>query len=262
MKWSDLAPEPGIEAALRHADSKVALHRGSTQNEKRHWSESFANQCAVAFADELRKAPELRKKRVLPTSLADGTEPLTPLGSATSKRIDVTVADPVLGLEIGVSLKGLNFRDAASENYDKNLTGRLYELADEVRLVHEHLPHAFMVGVFFLPLPSAVDKSEAANSSFANAVLKLRSRTGRLDTALAAHAARCDAAYVGLYANGAGSPDHRAGVVRFLNVDAPPPRRGRPKVETTLSLAEVVRAIVDKATFRDAEIWAEPEPER
>jgi hypothetical protein len=262
MRWSDLTPEPGIEAALRHADSKVDLQTASNQNDKRHWSESFANQCAVAFADQLRKTPELRKKRVLPTSLADGTEPLTPLGSATSKRIDVTVSDPVLGLEIGVSLKGLNFRDAASENYDKNLTGRLYELADEVRLVHEHLPRAFMVGVFFLPLPSALDKSEVANSSFANAVLKLRSRTGRLDPALPAHAARCDAAYVGLYANGADSRDYKAGIVRFLNVDTPPPRRGRPKVEATLSLAEVVRAIIDKATLRDAATWAEPEPER
>lgn len=261
MRWADLAPEPGIEAAVRHADAKVALHKASTQNEKRHWSESFADRCAVAFADELRKAPELRKKRILPTSLDDGTEPLTPLGAATSKRIDVTVADPVLGLEIGVSLKGLNFRDAASENFDKNLTGRLYELADEVRLVHEHLPHAFMVGVFFLPLPSAADKSEAANSSFANAVLKLRSRTGRLDAALAAHAPRCDAAYVALYANGVEMPDYKAGIVRFLSVDTPPPRRGRPKVETTLSLSEVVRAIVDKATSRETSAWAEAETE-
>lgn len=261
MRWLDLAPEPGIAAAVRHANSKVSLHGGSGQDDKRHWSESFANQCAVAFADELRKAPELRKKRVLPASLADGTEPLTPLGASTSKRIDVTVADPILGLEIGLSLKGFNFRDGASRNYDKNLTGRLYELADEVRLVHEHLPHAFMVGILFLPMPSALDKSSVANSSFANAVLKLRSRTGRLDVALAAHAARCDAAYVGLYSNGVELPEYPAGVVRFLSVETPPPRRGRPKVETTLSLSDVVRAIIGKASHRDADEWADPEPD-
>ena len=95
-----------------------------------------------------------------PLSLADGTEPLTPLGSGTRKRIDVTVVDEILGLEIGVSLKGLNFRDEGSGNFDKNLTGRLYELGDEMRLVHEHLPHAFMAGVLLLPIEAAVDKSE------------------------------------------------------------------------------------------------------
>ena len=45
-----------------------------------------------------------------------------------------------------------------------------------------------MVGVF-LPISSALDKTDRAPSSFANTVMKLRSRTGRIDPALAAHAA-------------------------------------------------------------------------
>ncbi len=255
MRWSDLEPEEGIFAALEHAGERP---EAGDQNQKRHWSERFANGCAIAFADQFRSSP-VKQKRILPINLEEGTEPLTPLGAGTSKRIDVTIADPVLGLEIGVSLKGLNFKDARSGNFDKNLTGRLYELADEVRLVHEHLPHAFMVGVFFLPMDSATDKTYRANSSFANTVIKLRERTGRLDVALAGHAPRCDVSFVSLYTTGSEHQGYPLGITRFLNVENPPPRRGRPRVEDTMSLEEVVAEVVSRATFTKKIGWAEPE---
>lgn len=256
MAWSDLKPEAGILAALDHAGSRP---ESGDQNAKRAWSEKFADGCAIAIADHLRQHRELAGRTVKPVALATGTEPLTPLGAGVQKRIDVTVADAVLGLELGVSLKGLNFVDRGSNNYDKNLTGRLYELGDEIRVVHEHLPHCFMVGVFFLPLASCLDKvSDRAPSSFANAVLKLRARSGRLDAALAGQAARCDAAYVGLYTLGTEQPFER-GLVRFFDVAQNPPKRGRPKMETTLSLTEMVDAIVAAATNRAAVDWADPE---
>lgn len=254
MRWSELIPDPGIVAALKHAGLRP---ENGSQDEKRHWSETFADGCAIAIADQLRNSA-VKKKRILPLSLADGTEPLTPLGSGTSKRIDVTVADPVLGLEIGASLKGLNFRDGKSGYFDKNLTGRLYELADEVRLVHEHLPHAFIAGIFFLPLESTEDK-KTAPSSFAKTVIKLRERTGRLDVALAGHAPKCDAGYVALYATGDEAERFQPGVSRFLNVAKAPPRRGRPRVEDTQSLDEVVDEIVMEATFSAESDWASPE---
>jgi len=257
MRWSDLKPEPGIVAAIEYAGPRP--ERGN-QDEKRHWSETFANGCAIAIADQLRKSP-VKKKRILPLNLAAGTEPLTPLGAGTQKRIDVTVVDPVLGLEIGVSLKGLNFKDRRNKNYDKNLTGRLYELGDEIRLVHEHLPHAFMVGIFFLPLESSVDKIKA-QSSFAHTVIKLRGRTGRLDAALASHAPRCDIAYVGLYTTGNEAQGYPPGITRFLNVEKPPPRRGRPKVEDTQTLRSVVQEVVGRATFTAEVDWALPEADQ
>ena len=255
MRWSDLEPEAGIVNALQHAGVRP---EDAGQNEKRHWSESFADGCAIAIADEFRRSA-VRTRRILPKNLSSGTEPLTPLGSGTKKRIDVTVANPVLGLEIGVSLKGFNFRDRNSRNFDKNLTGRLYELADEVRLVHEHLPHAFMVAVLFLPLDAAKDKGGRAMSSFAHTVVKLRERTGRLDASLPGHAPRCDAAFVGLYTIGDEEEAYPAGLVRLLDVTRPPPRRGRPRVEDTLSLREVVGDIVVKATFQSAVVWSDPE---
>jgi hypothetical protein len=115
--------------------------------------------------------------------------------------------------------------------------------------------------IFFLPLDSSADKTEIANSSFANTVVKLRARTGRLDAALAAHASKCDAAYVALYATGDEPQGYRPGIVRFLNVEKAPPRRGRPNVDTTLSLSEMVHEIVAKATSIDSVTWADPEPD-
>lgn len=257
-RWADLEPDTGILAALEHAGSRPDADAG--QNIKRRWSERFAHRCAVAFAVAF-EGTQLASKTIRPKSLIEGTEPLTPLGSGTRKRIDVTVVDLMLGLEIGVSLKGLNFRDASSNNFDKNLTGRLYELGDEMRLVHEHLPHAFMAAAIFLPLEATRDKSDSAASSFAHAVQKLRERTGRLDAALAAHAARCDAGYIGLYVHGEDEFAPRRGVARLFDVRRAPPRRGRPLVSNTLSIREAVHEIVDRAMLREGMVWGDSEPE-
>ena len=259
IRWEDLAPEPGIVEALRHAGDRDEM---AGQNAKRAWSEKFANGCAVAIADGFRasRIGDSRSKRtVLPLSIEGGTEPLTPLGSSSQKRIDVTVVDPVLGLEVGVSLKGMNFRDRSSGNFDKNVTRCLYETADEMRLVHEHLPHAFMAGIFFLPIDATTDKTERAMSSFAHTVVKLRERTTRLDVALSAHAARCDASFVALYSTGVDAYRLPLGVTRFFDTDDTPPRRGRPRVETTLDVTGLVDRVVAKAVNESDIAWDEPE---
>jgi len=269
-RWADLKPEPDIVNALARAGTRPpdippdGAEEQEARRERHAWSKSFADGCAVAVAEAFRKSRLLKKKKkkkVLPESIEKGTEPVTPLGSGTSKRIDVTIADPVLGLEIGVSLKGLNFKDGKNRNYDKNVTGRLYELGDEVRLVHEHLPHCFMVGVFFLPVESTDDKrSKSTPSSFANTVIKLRGRTGRLDAALGAQSMRCDASFVGLYTTGEEGLD--PGVIRFFDTSNPPPMRGRPRVADTLSLSELATDIIARAAFSVTKIeWGHPEDE-
>ena len=101
MAWSDLQPEKGLVEALDYAGPRP---EDGDQNDKRNWSFRFANGCAIAIADQFRGHDELARKTVKPLSLASGTEPLTPLGAGVQKRIDVTVADAVLGLELGVSL--------------------------------------------------------------------------------------------------------------------------------------------------------------
>jgi hypothetical protein len=133
-------------------------------------------------------------------------------------------------------------------------------------MVHEHLPHAFMVGVFFLPMESTSDKS-TGQSSFAHTVAKLRDRTGRLDFALAGHAPRCDSGWVALYTLGTEPQGFPRGLARFFNVHSAPPHRGRPRVDTTLSMEEMVDSVVLEATgttgrkYSEPESDSEPEPE-
>ena len=257
-RWSELGSELNIIKALDHAGPRPP--DSADREPRQQWSASFANACAVALATEFRKSRLARTKRILPESLEKGTEPVTPLGSGVSKKIDITITDSVLGLEIGVSLKGLNFKDSKGMNYDKNLTGRLYELADEVRLVHEHLPHCFMVGIFFLPIESTDDKrSRNSMSSFASTVIKLRGRTGRLDATIGGHAMRCDASYVGLYATG--DEGLMRGAIRFFNTTNAPPKRGRPRLIDTISLSQLVARIIAQATFSLSTMdkWGDPE---
>lgn len=232
--WSDLGPAPEMVTALRFAEQEVtrdAVHRealqisalptkaerqrqrSSLRNQRKRWSEQFATACATMIANEIRQHAVIRNRfEVRPDAEGRGQETFTPLGYKRGKRIDVVVSGPLVGLQIGVSLKGLNFADDESGNHDKNLAGRLYELRDEVSTVHDHLPRAFMAAVFFMPVAGCFDKTAAAPSSFAHLVAELRARTGRLDPSVGAHARRCDLSAVGMYAPG-DLFDHEGGAV-------------------------------------------------
>jgi hypothetical protein len=262
-RWSDLQPEAGMIAALDHADvettratieaeaARIAAagltkdqrkrEREPLRDMRKRWSERLANGSATMIADEIRGHRVItRRFRVAPLSDGSGQETFWPLGYRSGKRIDVVVAGELAGLQLGASLKGLNFRDDEGGNFDKNLTGRLYELADEMSTVHRHLPRAHMAGIFFMPADACFDKGPG-QSSFAHAVLDLRRRSGR-DPADPAHLSRCDFAAVGVYSPGGSTDAERnmdRGVVRFFAVDQAPPRRGLPTVENTLSLSEL-----------------------
>jgi hypothetical protein len=215
----------------------------------------------------VRAHAAFEKLHVLPDD-AGNAEPPTYVVGDKSKRVDVVVSSMVSGLQLGISLKGMNFRDSGGWQFDKNLTGRTYELQDEVRLVHEYQPAAFMTAIFFLPIASTVDKkSETSPSSFARTVEHLRARTGRLDPSLPGHYAKADMAFVGLYVPGDREPgcDYEdtltEGVVRYFDVMTDPPKRGRPRVDTTMSLSELVDGI--SACYRSGGVpdinWAESE---
>jgi hypothetical protein len=271
IRWADLQADRGMRAALDHADvetSREAIEtkaariiaesltkeqrkreREPLRDMRKRWSERLANGSATMIADEIRRHRVIsRRFRVAPLSDGSGQETFWPLGDRSGKRIDVVVAGELAGLQLGASLKGLNFRDDEGGNFDKNLTGRLYELADEMTTVHRHLPRAHMAGLFFLPVDACFDKG-SGQSSFAHTVLDLRRRSGR-DPADPSHLSKCDFAAVGVYSPGGLADAQRGierGVVRFFPVDVPPPRRGLPPVEKTLDLVELADRILSGA---------------
>jgi len=266
--WKDLPPDPAMLSALDEAEGVVVRARavGGQRDARHKWSNAFADACARMVAREVRSCSAFDKLRVLPDDEGNA-EPPTYVAGEKSKRVDVVASSPVSGLQMGMSLKGMNFRDSHGWQFDKNLTGRTYELQDEIRLIHEYQPASFLVAIYFLPLAAAVDKrGPASPSSFARTVEHLRSRTGRLDVSLASQYPKADMAFVALYVPGDSEPDYdyvdtmARGAVRYFDVGENPPQRGRPRLPTTTSLTDVVSSVGERYRSEGGAIeWAEPE---
>lgn len=243
--WIDAEAERIAHAGLTKAQRE--REREHLRRPRKRWSERLATSTATMISHEIRGHRVITPRfRVAPLADGSGQETFWPLGYRSGKRIDVVVAAELAGLQLGVSLKGLNFRDDEGGQYDKNLTGRLYELADEMTTVHRHLPRAVMAGVFFLPVEACFDKG-SGQSSFAHTVLDLRRRSDR-DPSDQGQLARCDWAAVALYSHGGGpqgSTLATRGVVRFFDTREPPPRRGLPPVSSTMSLSNFVDRLLD-----------------
>ena len=277
--WNDLQPDAGMVAALDYADVGTPRPQAllGVRKDKHRWSNRFADACARMIAAELRQHPALKKLNVLPDDSGGSAEPPTFVAGDKSKKVDVVAASPVSGLQIGISLKGLNFRDNTHLNFDKNLTGRTYELQDEVRLIHGYQPASFMAAIYFVPIGSTADKrSSESQSSFAHIVEHLRHRTGRIDPTLPSQLEKVDSSAIALYNAGdeesiayqRGGSEHQfsyqdpfpRGVVRYFDVQVDPPWRGRPRLSSTLSLKELLDLIVTRSRGATEPIdWAEPE---
>lgn len=176
----------------------------------------------------------------------------------------------------------MGFRDQTQLGFGKNITGRLYELENEARRLHEYRPQAVVVGLYFMPIGAVADKKTSRSASgFADVVANLRSLTGRADAQRQDEWHRVDLGFVGLYVPGdperfmtrekdaekrvpfAYDDPFPRGVVRYFDVMSDPPRRGRPRVDDTLTLEEMVERVLDRhAGPEKARIaWAPAEPD-
>ena len=270
-RWEDLKSDAAMVRALDVAEARVprAVAVKGDRETRNKWSNAFADACARMLADEARRHDVFRRLVVLPEE-GKTAEPPTFVSGGQTKKVDVVVSSLVSGLQVGFSLKGMNFRDRGGAQFAKNLSGRTYELRAEVRMIHEYQPASLLVAVYFLPLASTVDKkSHRKPSSFAQTVQHLRARTGRLDPTLPSQLDRLDLAAVGLYVPGDSEPEFdyedpfERGVVRYLDVQRDPPRRGRPMIGSTMDLAGLIDWIagIYEAAGDPPIAWADPEPD-
>lgn len=268
-RWNELRPEARMVRALDAADARGARSKLIACDDapaKNNWSNRFADACAKMVADAVRAHRFSKDLTVLPDPDGSAEPPTIVIwdkGQKRRKKIDVIVGDLVAGLQVAISLKGAGFRDLGALNYDKNLTGRLYELENEARQLHAYRPQAIVVGIYYLPLASVCDKrSTTSPSSFAHAVQEFRRITGRTDPRFQDDWHHVDLGFVGLYVPGdpedfqdekKGRPftysdPFPRGVVRYFEVTRQPPMRGRPRIESTSSLEEVVARIAGRYT--------------
>lgn len=217
---------------------------------KKNYAERLSRRLAVLFARGLRA----HFPRVIPSEDDVGHETAFG-GDQGKKRLDVAVWDDRLGLLLDLSIKTLSFQDWDNEKkkagrFTKNVVRNDHELRAEADKIHRRQPYAVLVALMFMPF-DACDDGKKGKSSFAHAVMTFRSRQGR-DGPEDRRYDLFEAFFIGLYE----IEGSQRGFVRFFDVSASPPKRGRPKLEHTLSFGELIGRIKDLHEARSA-----PEPE-
>jgi hypothetical protein len=213
--------------ALNYAGTRPA--NDSARKFKKNYSQRLSNAIALLLARKLRATGHFRT--ILPLPDGSGQETRSAGGSTKKlKKTDVRYATPHTGLELLVSIKTLNFRDAKKDDdtgevvigrYTKNMVRNDHELRAEAMDHHDRFPYAVLIAVFFIPVDSCDDGTSGV-SSFAHAIMTFRPRAGRTDAT--GPAAKFERMFIGLY----DAHDPTGHSVGFFDVFTPPPKRGRP----------------------------------
>lgn len=231
-----------IREELTAAGSRAAM---VTQQQKKNYAEALSRVLATRFANGLRDA----FPGILPDASGRGQESRARTAKGV-KKLDVNYSTAELGLGLGLSIKTINFRDAASQRYTKNYTRADGELRAEASDYHVRQPYAVMVAVIFLPL-DACDDAKKDPSSFGQAVKVFRFRGGREEASDDPNL--FERVFIGLYDTDPGS----FGSVGFFDVREPPPKAGRPRVLLDFpSLIQQVRQTYD-ARNSPVFVWAD-----
>lgn len=202
------------------------------QTLKKRYSERVSEVVAIAIAEELRQRGLDGARPDMPGARDKSGAERRMSGGLGAKKVDVTWADDVSGLLLGVSIKSINFRDSKTRNFQKNLTNRRGDMLFESVTLHRRFPYAVLFGFFFLDVGSTTDGTGGRESTFRNAHEHLALFTGRDDPA--GRDEQYERLFIVLLDAGVNPP-----AVRIFLV-------GRPDQEVTLEdvLGEIVRQLV------------------
>jgi hypothetical protein len=155
----------------------------ASRADKKAYSEKLSRVVALAFAEELRLRGMTEARPTPPGVLGDSGAERRIAGGIGAKKVDVTWATEESGLILGISVKTINFRDAKTRNFQKNLTNRRADMLIEAVTLHRRFPYAALAGFFFFDKEAESDATEKRRSTLHNAHARLRLFTGRNDPA-------------------------------------------------------------------------------
>ncbi len=210
---------------------------------------NFAQRFSAALAQKI--ANELRHRgldEVLPNASGGGHETEARGGDAIY-RIDVNYSTRQGGLSLAISVKTVNFRDARSKRYTKNIRRADKELRAEADECHKRHPYAVLAAVVLMPVDAAFDeadgnKTKDRKSSLKHAWSIYRHRGGRESTR--GEEALFENVFIGVYQTHL----DRLGVVSLFDVtEVEPPAYGLP--EQMLTLTQVLDRIYTLFTRRN-----------
>ena len=148
---------------------------------KKAYSEKVSAAVAAAMAEDLRSRGLQGARPAQPGQLDPSGAERRIAGGIGAKKVDVTWATEESGLLLGISIKGINFRDRRSMNYQKNLTNRRGDMLFEAVTLHRRFPYAVLGGVLLLDNEAKQDHTARRHSTFVNAHDRLQLFTGRED---------------------------------------------------------------------------------
>jgi hypothetical protein len=152
------------------------------RDRKADFSQRISNAAAIAVASNLR-ARGLRGTYPDLSAIGSSGAERRLAGGIGAKRVDVSWATEESGLLLAVSIKSINYRDARSKNFQKNLTNRRGDLLFEAVTLHRRFPFAVLGGLFILDAEAATDGTGKRRSTFENAGYQLRLFRDRRDPA-------------------------------------------------------------------------------
>ena len=155
----------------------------ASQSLKKQYSETLSRLAALAFAQEMRRRGLAEALPRIATGTTGAGSERWMAGGIGAKKVDVTWATEESGLLLAISIKSINFKDARSRNYQKNLNNRRGDMLFETVTLHRRFPYAVVAGFFFLDRGAASDVTESRESTFLNAHHRFRLFTGRDDPA-------------------------------------------------------------------------------
>lgn len=155
----------------------------ASQSQKKEYSEALSRLVALAFAAELRRRGLAEALPRPATGSGGAGSERRMAGGIGAKKVDVTWATEESGLLLAITIKSINFKDARSRNYQKNLTNRRGDMLFETVTLHRRFPYAVVTGFFLLDRGAASDVTESRESTFLNAHHRFRLFTGRDDPA-------------------------------------------------------------------------------
>ena len=232
-----------IAAELNKAGDRAGAQK--SQAEKKNYAQRLSNALAIKVANGLRHD----FPGILPDEHGERQESKA-LTAKGHKKLDVNFSTVELGLGLGVSIKTLNFPDAGSKRYTKNVTRIDNELRAEAHDYHQRQPFAVLAALIFLPYGACEDGGRRSPSSFGHAVKTFYYRARRATPS--SDASLFEKIFVALY-----EPEgEMRGATVFFDVEKSPPWHGPPDARFGLSqvLTEIRKAfeIRNEATFR----WA------
>ena len=155
----------------------------ASREAKQRYSQKVSEALAVSIGKELRLRGLAEARPAEPGEFDLSGAERRMAGGIGAKKVDVTWATEESGLILGISIKGINFRDNKTKNFQKNLTNRRGDLLIESVTLHRRFPYAVLAGLFFLNADAEHDGTLKRKSTFFNAHSRMKLFTGRNDPA-------------------------------------------------------------------------------